>query len=67
MKTGEKYYVSDLGLRYFMLGRKIGDRGHILEKINDNYGKIILTLDKIPLSNENGIIVRNALEWLIDD
>ena len=125
LKTGEKYYVSDLGLRYFMLGRKIGDRGHILEnviylellrrgydvyigkideyevdfvalnsngriyvqvcetlkdnenkiltrelnsleKINDNYGKIILTLDKIPLSNENGIIVRNALEWLVD-
>ena len=125
LKTGEKYYVSDLGLRYFMLGRKIGDRGHILEnviylellrrgydvyigkideyevdfvalnsngriyvqvcdtlkdnenkiltrelnsleKINDNYAKIILTLDKIPLSNENGIIVRNALEWLVD-
>ncbi len=125
LKTGEKYYVSDLGLRYFMLGRKIGDRGHILEnivylellrrgydvyvgkvdeyevdfvalnssgriyvqvcetlkdnenkilkrelnsleKINDNYEKIILTLDKMPLSNENGIIVRNALEWLID-
>lgn len=125
LRTGEKYYVSDLGLRYFMLGRKLGDRGHILEniiylellrrgyevyigkvdeyevdfvainsdnkiyiqvcetlkdnenkilkrelnsleKINDNYTKIILTLDKIPISNENGIIVRNALEWLID-
>lgn len=125
LKTGEKYYVSDLGLRYFMLGRKIGDRGHILEnviylellrrgydvyigkvdeyevdfvalnsdgriyvqvcetlkdnenkilirelnsleKIPDNYTKIILTLDKMPLSNENGIIVRNALDWLID-
>ena len=126
LKTGEKYYVSDLGLRYFMLGRKLGDRGHILEniiylellrrgydvyirkvddneidfvainsdgktyiqvcetlkdndnkilerelnslnKINDNYSKIILTLDKTPLSNEEGIIVRNALDWLIDD
>lgn len=33
LKTGEKYYVSDLGLRYFMLGRKIGDRGHILENV----------------------------------
>lgn len=125
LKTGEKYYVSDLGLRYFMLGRKLGDRGHILEniiylellrrgydvyigkvdeyevdfvalnsdgriyiqvcetlrdnenkilarelnsleKIPDNYTKIILTLDKMPLSNENGIIVRNALEWLLD-
>lgn len=126
LKTGEKYYTSDLGLRYFILGRKVGDRGHILEniiylellrrgyevyigkvdeyevdfvalnsngriyvqvcetlkdnenkiltrelnsleKINDNYGKIILTLDKIPLSNENGIIVKNALEWLIEE
>ncbi len=125
LKTGEKYYVSDLGLRYFMLGRKLGDRGHILEnivylellrrgyevyigkvddfevdfvainsngkkyvqvcetlrdnenkiltrelnslqKINDNYEKMILTMDKIPLSNEEGIIVRNVLEWLLD-
>ena len=125
LKTGEKYHVSDLGIRYFMLGRKIGDRGHILEnivylellrrgyevyvgkideyevdfvainnkgriyiqvcetlkdnenkilkrelnsleKINDNYEKTILTLDKMPISNENGIIVRNALEWMID-
>ena len=33
LKTGEKYYVSDLGLRYFMLGRKVGDRGHILENV----------------------------------
>ena len=125
LKTGEKYYISDLGLRYFMLGRKIGDRGHILEnivylellrrgyevyigkvdqyevdfvalnskgrmyvqvcetlrdnenkiltrelnsleKIQDNYEKIILTLDNMPISNENGIIVRNVLDWLID-
>ncbi len=125
LKTGEKYYVSDLGLRYYMLGRKLGDRGHILEnivylelirrgyevyigkvddfevdfvainsngkkyfqvcetlkdnenkilarelnslqKINDNYEKTILTMDKIPLSNEEGIIVKNVLEWLLD-
>ncbi len=126
LKTNEKYYVVDLGLRYFMLGRKLRDRGHILEnviylelkrrgydvyvgkvdeyeidfvainsqgrmyvqvcetlkdnenkiltrelnsleKINDNYTKIILTLDKIPLSNENGIIVKNAIDWLIEE
>ena len=125
LKTGEKYYVSDLGLRYFMLGRKLGDIGHILEniiylellrrgydvyigkvddyevdfvalnsdgriyvqvcetlrdnenktltrelnsleRIPDNYTKIILTMDKMPLSNENGIIVKNALDWLLD-
>lgn len=125
LKTGEKYYVCDLGLRYFMLGRKLGDRGHILEnivylelirrgyevyigkvddfevdfvaidsngkkyiqvcetlkdsenktltrelnslqKINDNYEKTILTMDKIPLSNEEGIIIKNVLDWLLD-
>ena len=123
LKTGEKYYISDLGLRYFILGRKIGDYGHIIEnvvylellrrgydvfigkmdnneidfvainskgrvyiqvsetligenvldrelkplkRINDNYEKIILTLDKTPLANEEGIIIRNALEWLLD-
>ena len=38
-----------------------------LNKINDNYPKIILTLDNIPLSNEEGIIVRNALDWLINE
>ena len=125
LKTAEKYYVSDLGIRYFMLGRKLGDRGHILENIvylellrrgyevyvgkvgdlevdfvaidsqgkkyfqvcetlrdnenkilkrelnslqniNDNYEKTILTMDKIPISNEEGIIIRNVLEWLMD-
>ena len=129
LKTGEKYYVSDLGFRYFMLGRKIGNYGHILEnvvylellrrgydvfigkieeyevdfvalnndgkiyvqvaetlkgidendnriferelrslrKINDNYEKIILTSDKIPVSNEDGIKIYNVLDWLLSE
>ena len=33
LKTGDKYYVSDLGLRYFLLGRKENGRGHILENV----------------------------------
>ena len=33
LKTGDKYYVADLGLRYFLLGRKTGDTGHILENV----------------------------------
>ena len=122
LDSNAKYYVSDLGLRYFILGRKIGDFGHILEnviylellrrgyevyigksnnyevdfvainnkgkiyiqvaetlkgndtlerelrslkKINDNYEKIILTLDKIPLGNDEGIIIQNALDCLL--
>lgn len=128
LKTGEKYYVADLGLRYFILGRKVGDYGHILEnvvylellrrgydvyigkvdefevdfvainnngkvyvqvaetlrgslpddnkildrelrslkKINDNYEKIILTLDKMPLANEEGIKIQNVFDWLLN-
>lgn len=125
MKTCEKYYVSDLWLRYFILGRKVGDYEHILEnvvylelircgydvyagkideyevdfvainnegkmyiqvcdtlksgdystyerklnslrRINDNYSKMILTMDKILVSNEKDIIVKNALDWLLD-
>lgn len=128
LKTGEKYYVSDLGIRYFILGRKIGDYGHVLEnvvylellrrgydvfigkvdeyevdfvalnkdgriyiqvadtlkgkdendtkilerelkslkKIDDNYEKIILTPDKTPLANEEGIKIQNVLDWLLD-
>ena len=128
LKTGEKYYVSDLGLRYFILGRKLGDYGHVLEnvvylellrrgydvfvgkvddyevdfvainndgrlyvqvadtlkgvdendtrifereirslkKIDDNYEKMILTSDKIPVANEDGIKIYNVLDWLLD-
>lgn len=33
LKSLEKYYVSDIGLRNFMLGKKAIDVGHILENI----------------------------------
>ena len=104
LKTGEKYYVSDLGLRYFILDVFIGkvdeyeidfvalnNDGKIyvqvaetlkgtdandtkildrelrsLKKIDDNYEKIILTSDKTPLANEEGIKIRNVYDWLLD-
>lgn len=31
LKTNAKYYLADIGLRYFLLGGKGGDQGHILE------------------------------------
>lgn len=31
--TGSKYYVADIGLRYFLLGSRQTDMGHILENI----------------------------------
>ena len=33
LQTQEKYYVADIGLRYYLLGTKPADMGHILENI----------------------------------
>lgn len=33
LKTGEKYYATDIGMRYNIIGKKDVDRGHILENI----------------------------------
>lgn len=33
LATGAKYYLSDIGLRYYLLGTKQADAGHILENI----------------------------------
>ncbi len=122
LKTLEKYYVVDIGLRYALLGMRSTDIGHILEnvvylellrrgcevyigkvddnevdfvavdqkrityyqiaasvrdpntlkrelsaleKINDHYPKLLLTLDEDPEADYNGIRRINALDWLI--
>lgn len=124
LKSLEKYYVSDVGLRNFMLGKKAMDVGHVLENIiylellrrhydvyvgkiddtevdfvaqnqdgntyiqvaatvrdeetlkrelrplkaiKDNYPKMILTLDDDPIGDYDGIIRKNALEWLMNN
>jgi len=33
LKTGDKYYTADIGLRYALLGTKKADMGHILENV----------------------------------
>lgn len=122
LKTLDKYYVVDIGLRYMLLGTRSSDVGHILEnviylellrrgcevfvgkvdqlevdfvameakkityyqvaatvrdektrdrelaplqKIDDHYPKVILTLDEDPEADYNGIRRLNALEWLM--
>lgn len=38
-----------------------------LESINDNYEKIILTMDKTINNDYNGIKVINIIDWLLKD
>ena len=38
-----------------------------LKKINDNYPKRILTLERFTLGNYEGIEVLNAVDWLLDE
>ena len=38
-----------------------------LQNIRDNYEKIILTADMLTLGNYNGIIVKNLLDWLLEE
>ena len=33
LRSGAKYYVADIGLRYYLLGQKPADLGHILENV----------------------------------
>lgn len=33
LTSGSKYYLSDVGLRYYLLGSKTADEGHILENV----------------------------------
>jgi predicted AAA+ superfamily ATPase len=122
LKSLEKYYVADIGLRNTLVGNKNTDIGHILEKIiylelkkryqsvyvgkegiveidfvvsnpqsvlyfqvaatlrdkktrerelrslnqiKDHNRKYILTLDNDPITTVDGIIIMNALDWLI--
>ena len=124
LKTMDKYYVVDIGLRYFLLGSKAADTGHVLEniiylelrrrgydvyigkvdnlevdfitmnnegvkyyqvaatvrekstlerelqplkKIKDDYPKLLITLDDDPEADFNGIRVKNALKFLLED
>jgi predicted AAA+ superfamily ATPase len=123
LKANDKYYVADIGMRYYLLGDKMKDRGTILEnmvylellrrgykvyagragdleidfiafksgipeyyqvaltaldrqtlsrelapleKIRDNYAKYIITLDTLSGGNDQGIITRNALDFLLE-
>ena len=114
LKTLDKYYVIDIGLRYMLLGKRGMDAGYILENIvyleyigkadsfevdfvaqnqdgnhyyqvtltvrdeatlareirplqmlQDDYPKVILTLDDDPSRDIEGIKIINARDWLL--
>lgn len=64
LTTGDKYYLSDIGLRNYLLGKKPSDMGHILENVvflellrrgNEVYiGKMGTTEVDFITNNENG-------------
>jgi AAA+ superfamily ATPase len=123
LKTLDKYYVVDIGLRYMLLGKQAMDAGHILENIiylellrrsydvyvgkvdsfevdfvaqnqdgnhyyqvaltvreeatlnrelrplrmlQDDYPKVVLTMDDDPPRDIDGIKILNARDWLLD-
>lgn len=124
LKTLEKYYIVDPGLRNYLLGYGKGDRGRMLEnivyfellkrgyqvcigkadnyeidfratktdetiyiqvtesliseetrerelrplrRINDNFSKIILSMDRDLTSSYDGILSLNLIDWLLND
>ena len=71
LKTQEKYYAIDIGLRYYMLGKSSGrDMGHILENVvlellRRGYEVHIGKYDDLDAEFE-GIKKINVLDWLLE-
>ena len=75
LSTGAKYYVADIELRYFLLGSKQTDYGHILENVvflellrrgyEVHIGKVgDAEVDYVAPVSYNGIKQLNILDWL---
>ncbi|MBR1714118.1 MAG: ATP-binding protein [Treponema sp.] len=63
-KSGEKIYVQ---VSYLLSSEETKEREYRpLLDVKDNFPKLILTMDDLPESNENGIIRKNIREWLLE-
>lgn len=63
VKQNKKLYVQ---VCYLLESEKVREREmRPFRKIKDNFPKLLLTMDKLPQSNEDGIIRRFLPEWLI--
>lgn len=59
----EKIYIQ---VAYFLTDEEVIKREFsVYDKINDNYPKYVLTMDKFDLS-QNGIIHKNIIDWLLE-
>ncbi|GHV95424.1 hypothetical protein AGMMS50293_17440 [Spirochaetia bacterium] len=64
MKDGITSYYQ---VTQFLQGKKVLDRELApLKTIDDNYEKIILSLDRTPFTDYEGIQQRNIVEWLME-
>ena len=62
-RFNEKIYVQ---VTYILSDEKVIEREFgVYKKIEDNYPKYVLSMDKIDLS-ENGIIHKNIIDWLLN-
>ena len=59
----EKIYIQ---VTYMLSDDKIVDREfNVYNKIEDNYPKYVLSMDKFDMS-QNGIIHKNIIDWLLN-
>ena len=62
-KFNEKIYIQ---VAYILSDETVIDREfNVYKKIEDNYPKYVLSMDKIDLS-QNGIIHKNIIDWLLN-
>lgn len=67
-KSAERVYIQ---VSYLMNSEETKQRElqplQQLIKQGDNFPKLILTMDELPSSNENGILRKNLREWLLEE
>ena len=63
-KSGERKYFQ---VAYLLSDKKVEERDFgALKKIEDNYPKYVISLDKMNFS-QNGIIHKNIVDWLLEE
>ncbi len=83
MKRSEKFYMADLGLWHALMGYRENDIAQVtyllateevvtreyksLENINDNYPKFVLSMDRLPFGNRNGIRWVNIIDFILGE